>query len=146
MSITFKNEANIILWTSEKLLVTFEERQYLFAARCIWWIAALVQLDPALRYFIDNRKFQSGVPGNNAEQESLRQLIERDISSTPQDIQRYSETNEYRIPVENQYQADPLQCNRKGRVNPLPKTKKLLRAERRRLLKLEKKIIRIRQS
>ena len=49
MSITFENKADIILWTLAKLLVTFQERQYLFAAQCIWWIAALLQLDQALR-------------------------------------------------------------------------------------------------
>jgi len=48
MSITIENEADIILWTVAKLLVTFKQCQYLFVAECIWWIAALVQLDPAL--------------------------------------------------------------------------------------------------
>ena len=54
MSITFENESDILVWTFAKLIVTFQQHQYLFAAQCMWWIAALVQLDPALRYFIDN--------------------------------------------------------------------------------------------
>jgi len=63
MSNTFENEADIILWALAKLLVTFDERQYLFAGQCIWWIAALVQLDPALRHFIDHRDLPSMVTG-----------------------------------------------------------------------------------
>jgi len=59
MSITFENEAGILLWTFGTLLVTFEQRQYLFAAQCIWRIAALVQLDPALQYFLNNCRFPS---------------------------------------------------------------------------------------
>lgn len=48
MSITFENEADIMVWNVTQLLVTFEQRQYLFAAQCIWLIAALVQLNPVL--------------------------------------------------------------------------------------------------
>ena len=132
MSITFEPEADIILWTLGKLLVTFEERSYLFAAQCIWWIAALVQLDPSLRYFIDHRRFPLSVTDDNTGRES--QLTERGVSSTPQDIQRHSETYENMVPVENQYQADPLQRTQKGRVDPIPKTKRQLKAERKRQL------------
>ena len=138
MSITFQNGADIILWTLAKLLVTFEEQQYLFAAQCIWWIAALVQLDPALKYLIDHGKFPSHITRVNAERESIRQSIERGISSTPRDIQRYSKLNKNTELVENQYQADPLQRTRKGTVNPLPKIKKQLRAERNQQLRVTK--------
>jgi len=139
VSITFQNEADIILWTLAMLLVTFEEQQYLFAAQCIWWIAALVQLDPALKYLINHRKFPSDITRVNAERESIRPSIERGISSTPRDIQRYSKLNKNTELVENQYQADPLQRTRKGRVNPLPKTKKKLRAERNQQLRVMKR-------
>jgi len=40
MSITFQNKTDSILWTLDKLLITFQERQYLFAAQCIWLLAA----------------------------------------------------------------------------------------------------------
>jgi len=124
MSITFEHEADIILWASVKLLVTFEEHQYLFAAQCVWWIAALFQLDPALRYFIDHRELPSKVTGVDAETQSTERLI----SLTPRDIRRHSETDEYAIPERSQYQADPLRPTRKGRINPLPQTKKQLKA------------------
>jgi len=111
MSITFKSEADIILWTLARLLVNFTERQYLFAAQCIWWIAALDSLDPALRQLLDHRKFP-------------------DISSIPRDIHRQSETDEDEVPVQNEYQADPLRHTRKERVNCLPKTRKQLMAKK----------------
>jgi len=57
MNITFQRKAGMLLWTFAKLLATFEEHQYLFAAQCIWWIAAFVPLDFASRYLVENRKF-----------------------------------------------------------------------------------------
>jgi len=64
VSITFDNEADIILWTLAKLLVTFEQRQYLFVAQWIWWIATIVQLDPALQYFLRHHEFPSEMRKN----------------------------------------------------------------------------------
>lgn len=108
MSITFRSEADIILWTFAKLLITFKERQYLFAAQCIWWIAALVQLDPALTYLIDHQKFPSDIESGKEVRASVQVSFEREISATPRDIQRQSETDEYTVPEQSQYQGDPL--------------------------------------
>jgi len=118
MSITFKCEADMILWTFAKLLVTFNERQNLFAAQSIWWIAALVQLDPALRYFINYQNVQSIIQSNNDVREPIRASFETEISSTSLDIQRQLETDEEAAQVLSQYQADLLRHTRKGRVNP----------------------------
>jgi len=88
MSITFENEANFILWTLPKLLAMFEQRQYIFAAQSIWWIAGLVQSDPALQYFLMYRKFPKDECDHNEEQELTQETIERSISPTPRDIQQ----------------------------------------------------------
>jgi len=102
MSITFAREADILLWAFAKLLVTFQECQYLFAAQCIWWIAALVQLDAALRYLINNQKFPSGLRSDKEERSPISLLIEREVSSTPRDIQRQSEIDEDAVPIQSQ--------------------------------------------
>jgi len=132
MSITFKNEADIIFWTLAKLLVTFQERQYLFAAQCIWWIGAFVQLDPALRFLIDNRELPSAWLNDD---QTRADVIEREISSTLRDIQRRSLSEEREAPAEIQYWTDPLRRTRKWRIVPLPTTRNQLKAERKRLLK-----------
>jgi hypothetical protein len=59
MNITFQNEANVLLWCFAKLIVTFQAIQYLFAAQCVWWISAIIELQSALVYFIDNYLFRS---------------------------------------------------------------------------------------
>ena len=101
---TILHFADVLLWSFAKLLVTFQERQYLFAAQCIWWIAALVQLDPALRYLINNQKFLLET-SSNTEKPELDNM-QREISATPWDIHRRSPIEDYQPP--DQYQADPL--------------------------------------
>jgi len=130
MSITFKNGVDILLWTLPKLLVTFEERRYLFAAQCIWWIAALVHLDPALRYFIETWKFPPEEIDVSEISESPRPPIEKEFSPTPTYIQWQSESDNYKIPVRDQYQANPPRWTQTGRIIPVPKTQKQLKAER----------------
>jgi len=98
-SITFKNEGDILLWTLAKLVVTFEEHRYLFAAQSFWWISALVQLDSALPYIIDTWKFRLGDIDISEIWESMRPRIETDISPTPSDIPWQSESQNYEIPV-----------------------------------------------
>jgi len=71
MNITFQHKADMLLWTFAKLLATFEERQYLLAAQCIWWIAAFVPLDFALRYLVENRKFRSELQADIEEQDPV---------------------------------------------------------------------------
>jgi len=104
MSITFKNEADIILWTLAKLLVTFEECQYLFAAQCSWWIATVVQLDPAVRFLINTREFPSALLSDD---QTTADIIESEISSAPRDIQQRSFWEEREEPAEIQYCTDP---------------------------------------
>jgi len=161
MGITFENEADELLRTFAKVLVTFEERQYLLAAQCIWWIAALIQLDSALRYSFDNRKFCSElrIHSDNQGWAILEReiattprdiqwlsvsdhceepaIIERKISLIPRDIQWLSMSVKYVVLTQTRCQADPLWCTGKGRIEHLPKTKKQLKAARKRLLKIE---------
>jgi len=129
MSITFKSEDDIILWTLVKLLHSFRERQYLFVAQYIWWIATLVQLYPALRNFINLRKFPLDIEDVRDAREFIWISVERAIPSTPWDIERLSEPVADKASVRNTYQSDPLRRTQKARVNPWPKTKKFLRAE-----------------
>jgi len=81
MSITFNCEADILLWTFPKLLNTCEERKDTFVIHCVWWLATLVQLDSALRYWIEYHQFPSEVWVKPTDR------INRQISPTPRDVQ-----------------------------------------------------------
>jgi len=122
MSVTLKNEGDSILWTLAKVLVIFKERHYLFAAPCIWWIAAWGKLDAALQYFLDNKQFPSETQKNIGKQQAAS--TQRKVSAMPQDIQQRSVSEEYNVLGWNQYQTDPLRRTWKGRIKPLPKTKR----------------------
>jgi len=139
MSISFKNKSDRLLSTFAKLLVAFELPQYLFAAQCIWWIAMLVQLDPALQYFLDHREFPSEVWCHNEEPEIIEASLEREIPVGPGDIQQWSVIAESPVPANTHHQADPLGRTRKGKLNPSPTTRKQLKVEWKRLANLQKK-------
>jgi len=139
MTITFENDADLLLWTFVKLLVTYKQCQYLFATQCIRWILASVQLYPALGYYLEYQKFASEESNSSELWQLWGELADRNISSTPQDIQRQSESAELAGSVGNQYQADPLRRTRNGRINHLPKPKQQLKAKRKRLAKLQNK-------
>jgi hypothetical protein len=57
MSIFFAHEADILLLAFAKLIQHFQEKQYLFVAKCIWRISGLVQLKPALDNYPENKQF-----------------------------------------------------------------------------------------
>ena len=105
--------------------------------QCNWFIAASAELDPALWYFIDNQKFPSEIRSDSGIQGL--DIIGGSISPTPRDIQRQSEPEEYEVSVPSQHKADPSWRTQKGRVNLLSKTKRQLKAERKRLLEIEKR-------
>jgi len=133
MSITFASEAKVLIRPFAKLLVTFQKRQYLFAAQCIWWIAALDQVGPVWRYVINNPKLPSEILVARKVLES--NTIQREISTTPRDIQRRSPSEEPVPP--SQYTADPLRHTRNGRIDPLPQSQRQLKAEQKRLLRIK---------
>ena len=87
MSITCEYVADSILSTVAKLFVTSDQRQYLFATLCIWWIAALVQLDPALRYFLGHQKFPSEKIKTGSLGQNETTGVDRGICSTHRNIQ-----------------------------------------------------------
>ena len=48
MTITFENESEVLLYSFGKLITIFRAKSYLFAAQCVWWLSALVNLQPEL--------------------------------------------------------------------------------------------------
>jgi len=120
MTITFEDDSAVIIYTFEKVLSYAREIHHYFLGNCIWWIASILALDEKLRYHIDNLAINS--------KETFRE-----VSTIPRDIARdISIDTDRRIPEKSvdKYVSDPLRRTRKGRANPLPKSKRQLKKAR----------------
>jgi len=120
MTITCENDNDIIVYALEKIVSYARELQYFFVGNCVWWIASVIGLDEQLWKYIDNL----------AERQPA---IVRGISTTPRDIARnLSMEPATKLPEVSviSYVKDPLRRTRKGRVNPLPQSKKQLKKAR----------------
>ena len=118
MTITFENDSDVIVYALEKIISYASNTQYLFVANCVWWIAGIIASDDGLRIHIDNLTSQ--------------ERIIRGVSSTPRDIARNTSLDLYKQALSSSanYVSDPLRRTRKGRVNPLPQSKKQLKKAR----------------
>jgi len=118
MPIIFKNDSDVIVYAPKKIISFARNIQYLFVANCVWWIAGIKGLDDDLRIHIDNL--------------TLRERTIRGVSSTPRDIARNIslDLDKQALSYSANYVSDPLRRIRKGRVNPLPQSKKQLKKAR----------------
>jgi len=118
MPITFENDSNVIVYALEKIISFARNIQHIFVGNCVWWIAGVIGLDDGLKINIDNL--------------TSRERIIRGASSTPRDIARDTslDLDEQALPSSANYHSDPLRRTRKGRVNPLPQTKKQFKKPR----------------
>jgi hypothetical protein len=75
MTITFNNDADIIVYALEKIVSFARENQFLFVANCAWWIAGVIGLDFELTRHIDSL-------------ETRNRIAQPRVSPTPRDIAR----------------------------------------------------------
>jgi hypothetical protein len=115
MTITFEHDSDVIVYGLEKIISFTRENQYLFVANCVWWIAGIIGLDIGLQLYIDNLESRKAT------------IVNRAISETPRDIARGVSPNE----PSSDYIPEPLRRVRRGRINPLPQSKKSLKRARR---------------
>lgn len=125
----------------------FHHKQYFFSAQCIWWISALVGLQPVLVYYLENQWFPSEVTTASLRSQGY-QLQE--VSTTPRDIRRESNSPKGDTFIDNpvpphtetnwSYIADPVPGIRNERVNLLLKSKKVLQKEQARFLTREEEV------
>jgi hypothetical protein len=88
MTLTFKDNSDIIVYAIEKILSFAREQQYLFVANCVWWIAGIIGLDTGLATHIDTlRKRKSVILPGNCET-IIQNLVPNPcaISTTPSDL------------------------------------------------------------
>jgi hypothetical protein len=140
MTITFETDSDVIVYALEKIISFARENQYLFVANCAWWISGIIGLDSGLVTFIDNLEIRR------------RAYRSREISNTPRDITRLESVDPEQIKLEEtiiqqrnppktnrvakakvavpDYIPDPLRRTRKGKINPIPLTKRQLKKAR----------------
>jgi len=150
MSITCSHKADVLLWNQAKLIATFHAKQYVFAAQCVWWISAIIGLQPVLVYFIDNQRFSSKADlgeshqpvtisrdnqksrtreTTNCDRENLR------LDQVLDEAEAFIEWSEA---ARKQFVTDPLCQTRQGHINPLLSAKAHLKKARRLVKRQEK--------
>ena len=138
MTITFENDNDVVVYALEKIISFAREYQYFFVANCTWWIASIYGVDNQLRQHIDYLALrQSETDRTESIQhrgiQNTRNPITRGVSPTPRDIARdigiELSPEELEVSIDK-YVSDPLRRTRKGRINPLPQSKKQLKKAR----------------
>jgi hypothetical protein len=135
MTITFKNDNNVIVYALEKVISYAKRTQQIFVAQCVWWLASIIGLEPELIVYIDNRHSRIEVKVTSGKvPEEPKPVPKETVSPQPRDIQE--EKRQDRILKEceeflqhskkaREYRKDNM--IKRNRINPLESTKKSLR-------------------
>jgi len=76
MTITFKNNNAVVVYTLEKIIDYAGKNQYIFAAQSVWWIASIIGLTEGLVRHIDTLQEHNRVP----------ELFNKAMSAKPRDL------------------------------------------------------------
>jgi hypothetical protein len=127
MTNTFGNENHVIVYSLEKIIFFCRSHQDLFAAQCVWWLAAIIGFQEGLVIHINNLQIRCGLATKGYEADldpSVSQL--RNGSCKRQDM--ILKNCEEFFPESKSgwktFEVDPLQPNLKSKVFPAPLTKK----------------------
>jgi hypothetical protein len=80
MTITFKNDNDVIVYALREITFFAMNHQYIFAAQTVWWLASIIGLQWGLVTHIDKLRTQTAVKI-------------REVSATLQDIPEESRSN-----------------------------------------------------
>jgi hypothetical protein len=89
MTITFRNDNDVIVYALEKVITYARRTQQIFVAHCVSWLASIIGLEQNLVIYIENIQSRT----TKSKEEELRQDSEsrkRIISPTPRDLQEDS--------------------------------------------------------
>jgi len=93
MTITFKNDNDVIVYALECVIAYARRTQQIFVAHCVWWLASILGLEQELVSHID--RIQG--PGNTA----LPKQRSREVSPTPRDLVNEQHDNQVFNNTEN---------------------------------------------
>jgi hypothetical protein len=61
MTITFKNDNDIIVYALEKIISYAGKTEQIFVAQCIWWLASIIGLEQGLTIYIDHLRARAEI-------------------------------------------------------------------------------------
>jgi hypothetical protein len=56
MTVTFKNDNDVIIYSCNKIISYARKSQQIFVAQYVWWLASVIGLELGLINYIDNLK------------------------------------------------------------------------------------------
>jgi len=83
MTITFKNENDVIVYALENIISYARKNQYIFVAQSVWWIASVIGLTDGVATHIDNLRVRFEAYQAPLEIEQL--FSEKEVASALQD-------------------------------------------------------------
>jgi len=138
MTITFENDNDVIVYALEKVISYARGTQQIFVAQCIWWLASIIGLEQALVIHIDNlRKREYSAPSEKysdiVHPDRTQQIVsERAVSPIPRDLAEDRRLDQVLGEAEEclATSKDIRSTWQRNRINPLPRTKKQLKRDR----------------
>jgi hypothetical protein len=138
MTITFKNDNDVIVYAFEKVISNARKNQQIFVAHCVWWLASIFGLEQGLVIHTDNlqkREYSAPLedhPGIVHSDKAQQILFEKAVSLTPRDLMEDQQADQVleraeRFLEETEQNRKNWNTWQRNRVNPLPQTKKQLR-------------------
>jgi len=133
MTITFKDDKDVIVYALEKIISYARRTQQIFVAHCVWWLASVIGLEQGLITYIDN--LQSRVEVGVTPEEPV--VVDRKTTSPdPRDIQEEDrqdkvlrECEEYLRDSRQQRKIAALKATGRtstGLINPISDSKRVL--------------------
>jgi len=151
MTITFENDNHVIVYALKKIISYARDKQYIFVAQCVWWLAFNVGLQQGLIIYIGNLKewahigdrllpstpegFEDNltihISNNEAGVHPDRNdqtLDIREVYTAPRDLTEDIQADQILDCAERLIGESGRACSRlhQGRINPLPQSKKQL--------------------
>jgi hypothetical protein len=98
MTVTFKDDNDIVVYALEKVIAYARRTQQIFVAHCVWWLASIIGLEQELINHIDKLQSQIEVrisaellpedtPCAKEDRDTKANQDLRGVSITPRDIQ-----------------------------------------------------------
>ena len=149
MTISFKNDNDVIVYALEKVISYARRTQQIFVAQCVWWLASIIGLEQELIVHINNlqqreellerplRDFSGKVNPDRVhqippEKAVLEDQIIRESSGPRQDkvLKECEEFLQESRRLRDLATLKPTGKTRSGRINPLASTKQLLKVKK----------------
>ena len=98
MTITFKNNNDVLIYAFKKIIAYTRNNQYIFVAECVWWIASIIGLQEGLVTHINNLRIRLEAYRKPSSTYSDTGNIHPDRVRQLQENQRGSESQGWSLP------------------------------------------------